>query len=644
MKASYLFYAALLLLTNLSNAQQKVYTLNSPGGSIKLQFGVNSSQQAYYNIEYAGMPVLQSSLLGLVMKDADFSTSLSLQSVSAVETVKDSYRLANAKRLQCSYKATKRILHVKNATGANMDIIFQVSDDGVAFRYYLPGKSAAIRKVTGEVTSFHFPADSKAWLQPMDEAKSGWEKTNPSYEEHYKQDMAVGTPAPTQAGWVFPALFKAGNAWLLLTEASVDENYCAARLQQQSPGGEYRIGFPDEREIFTGGNSHPQSNTPLLTPWRIITIGSLKTIIESTLGTDLAKPAVKMNASFVKPGKASWSWIMLKDDSIVYNVQKRYIDYAADMQWQYCLIDVNWDTKIGYDKIKELADYAAAKKVGLWLWYNSSGDWNTTKYHPKSKLITHADRESEFSRLKAMGIKGIKVDFFGGDGQSVMKYYFDILKDAAQYNLMVNFHGATFPRGWQRTWPNLMTMEAVKGMEMVTFNQRDADAQPNHCAMLPFTRNAFDPMDFTPMSLYKIPGIKRKTTSAFELALPVVFLSGVQHLAESPEGMSHMPEYVKVFLRQLPDYWDDTKFIDGYPGKLAVIARRSGNRWWIAGINGEEIQKTLELDLSFLSARKAMVITDGNEDAPFKQEALPVSNKKTTITIKPNGGFVAVIE
>jgi alpha-glucosidase len=641
MRLPYVFCATLLLLSHVANAQS-VYTVNSPDGKIKLQFGINS-KQAYYNIEYAGSPVLANSQLGLVRDDADFATSLSLQSASAVQTVKDSYTIKNAKRLACSYKANKRVFRVKNAAGAAMDIIFQVSDDGVAFRYFFPDKSPSVKKVTAENTSFYFPAGSKAWLQPISEAKSGWEKTNPSYEEHYQQELAVGTASPTQAGWVFPALFKSNSTWVLITEASVDENYCASRLQQQSPQGEYKIGFPDEREIFAGGAGHPQSSLPWLMPWRIITVGSLKTIIESTLGTDLAKPAVKMNTSFIQPGKASWSWVMLKDDSIVYNVQKRYIDYAADMQWQYCLVDVNWDTKIGYDKIKELADYAATKTVGVWLWYNSSGDWNTTRYHPKSKLLTHDDRVTEFAKLKAMGIRGIKVDFFGGDGQSVMKYYFDILTDAAQFNLMVNFHGATFPRGWQRTYPNLMTMEAVKGFEMITFNQRDADVAPNHCAMLPFTRNAFDPMDFTPMVLYKIPRIRRKTSSAFELALSVVFLSGVQHLAESPAGMTHVPEYVKDFLRQLPVYWEETKFIDGYPGKLAVVARRSGKKWYVSGINGENTAKTLELDLSFLAGKKGVFINDGSEDLSFQQETVPVSsNGKVTVSLKPNGGFVAV--
>lgn len=300
-----------------------------------------------------------------------------------------------------------------------------------------------------------------------------------------------------------------------------------------------------------------------------------------------------------------WSWALLKDDSIVYDVQKRFIDYAADMQWQYCLIDVNWDTKIGYNKMQELINYAREKKVGIWLWYNSAGSWNTTPYHPRNKLLTHEDRVQEFSRLQEMGVAGVKIDFFGGDGQSMLQYYIDILNDAAAHRLMVNFHGATLPRGWQRTWPNLMTAEAVKGFEYITFDQKNADEEPTHCAVLPFTRDAFDPMDFTPMSLYKIPRINRVTTAAFELALSVLFLSGVQHFAEIPEGMRHMPDYIKDFLRQLPVKWDDVQFIDGYPGEFVVLARRAGNKWYVAGINGSGNPKSVMVNLGQFKGKKA---------------------------------------
>jgi hypothetical protein len=316
------------------------------------------------------------------------------------------------------------------------------------------------------------------------------------------------------------------------------------------------------------------------------------------------------------------------------------------MHWQYCLVDADWDRKIGYDKAKELASYASSKGIGLLVWYNSSGDWNTVKYTPKGKLLTHEDRMREFTRLKEMGIKGVKIDFFGGDGQSVINYYIKILEDAAAVGLMINFHGATLPRGWARTYPNLVTTEAVRGFEMITFTQNDANAEANHCAMLPFTRNAFDPMDFTPMNLYKIPTrVKRKTTSAFELALSILFLSGIQHFAESPAGMTHVPDYVKEFLGYLPTHWDDVRFLDGYPGKQVVIARRSGNKWFIGGINGEEVAKTIEVDLSSFKIKKALLITDGTDSLSFTSSPLDISKQtKQSIKVQPNGGFVILLK
>jgi hypothetical protein len=375
-------------------------------------------------------------------------------------------------------------------------------------------------------------------------------------------------------------------------------------------------------------------------------MGDLKTIAESTLGTDLALPAVKMDQSFIKPGKASWSWIMKKDDSTIYKIQKRYVDFASDLKWQYCLIDANWDTLMGYDSVKMLADYARKKNVGIFLWYNSSGDWNTVPYHPKSKLLTHQDRMKEFGRIHAMGIKGIKVDFFGGDGQSMINYYQDILEDAAANQLMVNFHGATLPRGLHRTFPNMVSAEAIYGFEMITFSQEAADKEPEHSTMAALVRNAFDPMDFTPMNLYKVPNINRATTSAFELATAVIYLSGAQHYAESPEGMKHVPAEIQDFLRKLPASWDDVKFIDGYPGKLFVVARKKGNAWYVAGINGENVPKSLALDLSFLGARTGKLISSGSDthDEPSFTTAETRSSGKVEVSVRGNDGFVMVFE
>lgn len=626
-------------------SQQGSHTISSPDRNILVTCTINDSQNTW-NVSYRGKPILENSRLGLVREDEDFSGNLRIVKVSSPETITERYSMFNAKKKNITYTATQRTIETTTASGKKMNIIFRVSDDGVAFQYAFPEKTNDIKKITSEATTFHFIEGTRAWLQPKTEAQTGFEHTNPSYEAHYMMDIPAGTPSPTKNGWVYPALFRYNDAWMLITEAALGRTYCGTALQQESPGSEYKINFPQAPEVFTGKALNPESTLPWKTPWRIIAIGDLKTIAESTLGTDLALPAVKMDNSFIRPGKASWSWILKKDDSTVFKVQKKYIDFAADMKWQYCLLDAYWDALIGYDSVRILSDYAKKKNVGLLLWYNSAGDWNTVKFTPKDKLITHESRMKEFSRLHAMGIKGIKVDFFSGDGQSMISYYQDILEDAAANQILVNFHGATLPRGLHRTYPNLMTVEAVFGYEMITFGQGSANRAPEHSVMSALVRNAFDPMDFTPMNLYKIPRIKRVTTSAFELATSVLFLSGIQHYAESPDGMAHVPEQVKDFLRTLPDSWDDVEFIDGYPGKLYVVARKSGNTWYVAGINGESTEKQLTLDLSFIKNKKCDLITSGavdNEEPSFNfATAVVPSSGKMNVTLKANDGFVAV--
>ena len=627
-------------------SQSFPYYMDSPDKQIRVMLFISAAGRIAYSVHCKNTTMVNPSYMGLACSDGDFSKGLTVTGISPVTVITDKYRLLTGKRQRNRYIANRQVLHVKNAAGQPMDIIFQLSNDGAAFRYYFPGNSSIPKQVDTEYTSIRLPPTAKAWLQPMSIAKTGWQQVNPCYEEFYQQGITAGTPSPLKAGWVFPALFQCGQQWLLITEAGMDGTYCGSKLNNDSEKAAYHIAFPDPREVFTGGGYKPTGPLPFYSPWRIFTVGSLATIIESTLGTDLANPVAKgQDFSFGQPGKAAWSWPLLKDDSIIYPVQKRFIDYAADMKWQYTLIDVNWDTNIGYDSIQQLVNYARQKKVGVWLWYNSAGSWNTTPYHPKHKLLTHEDREKEFSRLQKMGVAGIKIDFFGGDGQSMIRYYIDILKDAAAHHLMVNFHGATLPRGWQRTYPNLLTTEAIRGFEYITFGQQDANEEPTHCAMLPFTRNAFDPMDFTPMCLNKIPRINRQTTPAFELALSVIFLSGVQHFAEIPEGMAQMPVYVKEFLQTLPTGWQAVKFIDGFPGQYIVLARKSGNKWYIAGINATSAERSIALDLDAFKGKKARLIANGANGAFFDQKNSPVkAGEKQIVSMGAHDGFVMVLE
>jgi hypothetical protein len=626
-----------------SATAQSMPALTSPDNHISVKLNATDGALTY-SIARDGKPVLLASDLGLQLAGADLGSGLSVTGTSKPQLITDQYQMAVGKKRDITYRANEQTYSVQNQRQQKMDIVFRVSNDGVAFRYIVAEPSLPLKKLVGERTSFALPLASRAWLQPMSVAQTGWSNTNPSYEEHYQMEIPAGTKSPTEAGWVFPALFRTGAGtaptWLAISEANMDGSFQASRLASDSTGGKYSIGNPMAAEVFTNGGLLAEVEGTLTSPWRLIALGSLATVTNSTLGTDLAAPAVAFDKQLIKPGHASWSWAILKDDGTVYDVQKQFIDYAADMRWDYTLIDADWDRKIGYDKVKELADYAATKGVGVLVWYNSSGAWNKTEYSPKGQLLTHEQRVKEFKRLREMGVKGVKIDFFAGDGQSMIAYYIDILRDAADAGLLVNFHGATLPRGWARTWPNLMTMEAVKGFEFTTFEQADQDKMPTHAAMLPFARNLFDPMDFTPMVFGDIPKIKRASRNGFELATSVLYLSGIQHFAETPAGMATVPDYVRQFLRELPRSWDDSRLVEGYPGKYAVIARRSGDTWYIAGINATDADKKLTLDLSFVSGKQGVVISDGDAgERSFSQRGIVVG-KKVAVTIKPHGGFV----
>ena len=628
-----------LLLTSFVD-DKKDYSFVNTDKTIKIAFELNQNKTPVYKVFFKDKLVINTSELGIIREDANFYTDLKIIKISEAKSIQSNYSMLQGKRKNISYTANQYVVQLQNKEGKSIEIIFQLSNDGIALRYHFPETSKDIKKIIEEKTTYNFDTTTKAWLQPMSKAKTGWSETNPSYEEHYAMGVPVNTKPAIGEGWVYPALFQSNDTWLLISESGLPNNYCGSRLVYNDTSKAMQVTFPQKEEVFPNGALNPESKLPWYTPWRIIAIGSLKTITESTLGTDLAEPAIPMDTSFIKSGLSSWSWVLLKDESVNYETTLKFIDYAAQMNWPYCLIDADWNKRIGDEKMNLLVRYAKTKNVKLLVWYNSSGAWNSTVYEPKSKLLTADDRNKEFTKLKEMGIAGIKVDFFGGDGQSMIAYYHAILKDAAAHQLLINFHGATLPRGWQRTYPNLLTTEAIKGEEFITFTQEVADLQPSHCTMIPFARNVFDPMDFTPMVLDSIPNIKRKTTPAFELALPVLFLSGIQHIAETPDGMAKQPQYVVDYLKDIPTNWDDSKFIEGFPGKYIVMARKKDNVCFIVGTNGENTAKEIEIDLSFVTNKTGIIIEE-NENG-FTQNNLSKDNK-LKVKMKPYGGFVIKI-
>ena len=638
----------LVFVSRPSRAQplQEAVTTASPDGRVTVQLGLSDDGGARYAVRYDDTTVLRPSPLGLETSMGDWRRGLSIVDTSGA-TVTEDYRLRHGKQSDVRYEAHRRVLRLTNTAGQPIEIVTQVSNHGVALRYRIPEQAAPDTVVAGdEHTGFRFAEEARAWLMPMDPPDAGWSETFPSYEGHYVKDEPTGQPAPREVGWAFPGLFRVpGGVWALVTEAGLDGSYHASRLDATPDGAGYRIAGPQPGE-GTGPTDPIDSSfsLPFASPWRLIAVGEgLGPIVESTLPTDVSPPSTVEDTNFVQPGTVAWSWLPLKDESITAETQRRVIDMAAAYGFEYTLIDNWWDREIGYDGVRSLAQYADEKGVGLFLWYNSNGNFNEAPQTPQDRMHTAEARREEFARLDEMGIAGVKVDFFGGDKQSVVQLYRDIYRDAAAHDLMVNVHGSTLPRGEHRTYPNFMTSEAVRGYEYITFGQEDADRAPTHATMLPFTRNVVGPMDFTPTMLTdSIGNSERRTSNGFDLAMAVVFESGLQHFGVTPESLVQQPDYVGSFLGTLPAAWDETQFLDGFPGTFVVLARRHGDRWYVAGLNGQDDAQTVTVPMDFLDdAASGQLITDDGGPRTLHRESRSVApGDSLTLEMRRHGGFV----
>ncbi len=587
--------------------------------------------------------VLHPSPLGISREDQSFSEDLTFIEVGEPDKIDASYRLVHGKQRDCRIRARQQTFTFANAAGARVQLVFHVANDGVAFRYVFPENDTAERRVISEATGFQLPAGSRAWIQPY-QSPSMW---TPAYEDYYADGIEAGTAAPTTAGWCLPALFHvaAGDRWVLLAEAAVDETYCGCRLEQQAPQARYCIRFPEPEDGNGTGQVCPASRLPWKTPWRVVMVSdNLATIVGSTLITDLNPPSRVQDTSWIKPGRVAWSWWSDHDSPRNYASQCEFVDLAAEMGWEYVLVDANWTLMDG-GNVRELADYAGKRGVGLLLWYNSGGPHNSVTEKPRGCLADSHIRQFEYKLLNQWGIQGIKVDFFHSDKQNLMQLYLDILKDAAEAKIMINFHGCTVPRGWSRTYPHLMSMEAVKGAECYTFASEYPEKAPWHNTILVFTRNVVGPMDYTPVA-FTNDRFPHLTTNGHELALSVVFESAWLHFADRVSAYRNAPEPVRTWLKAIPVAWDETRLLGGHPGQWAVVARRQGDRWYVGGINGRNQAQPVSLKLDFLpdGEHAASWIGDAEDAAGFDCRTIKLTNQQPLeFRLPPRGGFVLAV-
>jgi hypothetical protein len=445
-----------------------------------------------------------------------------------------------------------------------------------------------------------------------------------------------------------PALFRTpSNHWALLMDTNVDGSYAAMHLEPQAAEGVYQLAFPEPGEANGLGGTTPSSALPWVTPWRVVMAGAdPRAIVNSTLMTDLAEPSVVTDTSWIVPGRSSWSWWSSDPSPTDYQALTAFVNLSRDMTWEYTLIDAGWDTMGNGGTYIDLTAYAASQNVGTILWYNSGGPNNSVDaIVPRDRIYDAATRRAEFQTISQAGVRGVKVDFFHGDGQQMMQYYIDIMRDAAEFHLLTNFHGATIQRGWQRTYPNLMTTESVRGAEMYKYDGGYAADAARRNTILVFTRNAVASMDFTPVTFTDATN-PHVTTFGHELALSIVFESGIQHFADRVAGYTALPAGPRAFLMTVPTTWDDTRYVAGAPGEYVVLARRKGERWYLGGIGGDAMARELQLDLSFLGEGtfSASVIADGADDDSFAETTSSVTRSDILpLSMRARGGFVVTL-
>ncbi|WP_414830089.1 glycoside hydrolase family 97 catalytic domain-containing protein [Alteromonas sp. H39] len=620
----------------------------SPDGKTEVIVTVNGGK-AYYEVLHNNKLYLEPSLLGLETSIGDFSKDLELQAVKT-GTQDYQYRMSRAKASDIHYVANTVSLALQNSRSDVLRVTFQVSNNNVAFRYQvISGHDATFLKVNNELTAFNLPDNARTYITPQALPMTGWMQTKPSYEEPYTMGEKMQTPSSNGVGYTFPALFQLPDeGWVLVSETGVDSHYVGARLSEGNAQGNYVIRFPQPQENAGIGDTSAAMAIPATTPWRTITVGqSLAPIVETTVMFDVVEQKYAPSKQY-QTGRATWSWIVWQDDSINEQDQKAFIDMAAQLNFEYVLIDNWWDQRIGRERIEALAEYASNKGVGLLLWYNSNGWWNNAPQTPQDKMNTAVARKKEMAWMQQNGIQGIKVDFFGGDKQATMALYEDILSDANDYGLAVTFHGSTLPRGWEKMYPNFVTSEAVLASENLVFRQDALDAHAVNATVLPFTRNAVGAMDFAPVFLNKRlsrdqqQGTLRTTTDTFELATSILYQSPVQHFGLTPNNLHEQPSHVLQFLREVPADWDETRYIAGKPGDAAVLARRSGQRWYVAAVNGRKQTNPLMLSLPMLAGKNVTLLSDSKDNKVQRSQITIAKDGSYSLSLRSEGGAVFI--
>ena len=656
---------SLLLLAALC-AQANNYTVKSPDGKLLVNVECEGGKVSY-TIDYDGKQMLTRSALGLVANYGDFSKNLTMGALKGGKVERLAYDQSRIKKAHVEKDVVEAYIGFLNEKKDSMTLRLHVSNNDVAYRYELirpkkdNPKSVIIYK---EVSGFNFPQQTTTFLCPQITPMTGWERTKPSYEEEYTPDAPMNKKSQFGVGYTFPCLFKVGgDGWVLVSETGVSSAYPGSRLSDYDPEHGYTIAFPQKGENNGIGSEYAGIPLPGKTPWRTITIGkTLAPIVETTIPFDVVAPLYEPSINY-KPARYTWSWLIWQDNSVNYDDQVKMIDVAAAQGYEAVLVDVCWDTQIGYGRIEELSKYAQSKGVKLMLWYNSNGFENDAPQTPRQVMNNSIARKRDMAWMKKIGVCGIKVDFFGGDKQETMKLYEDILSDANDYGLEVIFHGCTMPRGWERMYPNYVASEAALASENVYFTDYHAKKEAFEMTMHPFSRNAVGSFDWGGVMMNKYMSRDNKsrhqrfTSDVFEMATAITNQSSVNCVCLYPNNLEDVPQWELDWLKAVPTAWEDVKFIAGYPTQYAVVARKassangstaqkSNGKWFVGGLNATDKPLTLTLDLPMFAGKTVEYLTDmpkkkGEKFFTSVKKTLKVGKDgKAKVTIQPMGGIV----
>lgn len=570
-------------------------TVESPDANVTVELSLRGTVQTLA-VSNGGQTLIKPSPLRLtdpVSEEAGVEEEVSIIAVSRTDRdIRREFSTVTGKRRDHSYRASESVFSCDLSNGQRLEFHVRVSADGVAFRLRFPETSVLL--TFQEEASIRFPRRTIAWLSP--------------YASGHETDIYQTSVFDAEGAFSMPGIFKVyDDQWVLLTEADVDGSFMPSQLGADPQ---------DDRVHFQHPELPVRTTSGFEVPWRVIVLGDLEAVVESDLVPALVENPQIDDTDWIEPGRVAWSWWSEWDSTADPERQKDYVDYASERGWEYILVDEGWEP----EWVPEIVEYATQRDVGVFLWIH----W-TDLYDPQ-------ERETKLTRWKRWGIEGIKVDVMDENEQGRMQFYDQLLQATAEYELMVNFHSSLLPTGMKARWPHVLTYEAVKGAEHYEW----ATLTPTHNTVLPYMRNVVGPMDYTPVAF---SAENRHTTVGHELALAVVYESGLQHFADSIDEYAARP-HAEWFLERVPAAWDETRFIDGQPGSGATIARRSGAEWFVGSITAGG-EQTIDVPLSFLPAERTGTILRGDETGEeLRRESLSVGpTDELSVTVRPNGGF-----